>query len=242
MESVLFERASDMVEEVDRPLGRILLAEDDQLLAQFLTRILMAESYQVQCVSSGRSVLEHLDASFSVLLLDLNLPDLDGLGVLQQMRPQFPRLSVLVLTARGRADGLLPALDGGADDCLLKPFSYLELLARLRALLRRNTPTAAPQGSCADLVLHKERNAVTRGDRRIDLTPREFALLEFLLRTPDVPVSRAALLQAVWGETCEPSTNVVDVYMKYIRDKIDLPGLPKLVRTVRGTGYMVSAS
>ena len=108
--------------------------------------------------------------------------------------------------------------------------------------LRRSLPPLASISRCADLVLNRESTIVKRGDRRIELTQREFALLENLMRIPDVPVSRAHLLKEIWGATCDPSTNVVDVYMKYVRDKVDLPGLPKLVRTVRGTGYMVSAA
>lgn len=225
-----------------RCAGRILLAEDDQMLTRFLERILRAQGYEIEFACDGPSVLAKLRTDHHLLLLDLNLPQMDGLEVLQQLRPRFPRLPVLVLTARSRSDGLIPALDGGADDCLLKPFSYLELLARTRALLRRGLPLVESVSRCADLVLHREHTVVKRGDRRIDLTQREYALLEYLMRTPEIPVSRAILLREIWGALCEPSTNVVDVYMKYVRDKIDLPGLPKLVHTVRGTGYMIAAA
>ena len=236
------ERTSVPVRAGGLAAARILLAEDDQMLAQFLEQILTSEGYSVETVTTGPCVLAKLDASFDFLLLDLNLPDLDGLSVLRQLRPRFPRLSVLVVTGRTRSEGLLPALDNGADDCLLKPFSYLELLARIRVLQRRHTPAPESSTSCADLALNREQNTVRRGDRRIDLTQREFALLECLMRTPELPVSRAVLLKEVWGASSEPSANVIDVYMKYVRDKVDLPGLPKLVRTVRGTGYMVSAT
>lgn len=242
MDSSLCEHISAPTRAGTQCAGRILLAEDDEMLAQFLMRVLTGQGYQVECASTGPSVLARLDENVTLLLLDLNLPELDGLSILQQLRPRFPKLSVLVLTARSRSDGLLPALDNGADDCLLKPFSYLELLARIRALLRRNVPALESTSSCADLVLHREHGTVKRGDRRIELTQREFALLEYLMRTPEIPVSRAVLLKEIWGAACEPSTNVVDVYMKYVRDKVDLPGLTRLVRTVRGTGYMVCAS
>ncbi len=242
MDSPLREQASAPIAAEERHPSRILLAEDDEMLGQFLEQLLTAEGYRVEFAYDGPSVLGRVDGGLDLLLLDLNLPDLDGLSVLQELRPRFPRLSVLVLTARSRSDGLLPALDSGADDCLLKPFSYLELLARIRVLLRRHAPIAGSTSCCADLVLDRKHASVKRGDRRIELTGREFSLLEYLMRTPELPVSRAVLLREVWGAAPEPSTNVVDVYMKYVRDKVDQPGLPRLVRTVRGTGYMVSAA
>lgn len=220
---------------------RILLAEDDEMLTKFLEGLLSAEGYVVDCVSTGPAVLAQLDPGTQLLVLDLNLPGLDGLSVLHRLRPLFPKLSIIVLTARGREDGLLPALNSGADDCLLKPFSYVELLARIRVLLRRSGFRIESAARCADLLLNREHKVVMRGDRRIELTPKEFKLLEFLMRTPDVPVSRDVLLKEVWDAPGHSSTNVVDVYMKYVRDKVDVPGCSKLVRTVRGSGYMLSA-
>ncbi len=236
------EQAAAPVQAKQSRTNRILLAEDDQMLSEFLLNLLVGEGYEVEIACNGPSVLAKVDDDLNLLLLDLNLPELDGLSVLHQLRPRFAQLSILVLTARNRSEGLLPALDNGADDCLLKPFSYLELLARIRVLLRRHAPVLESTSQCADLVLHRKHVSVKRGARRIDLTQREFALLEYLMRTPEIPVSRATLLKELWGTACEPSTNVVDVYMKYVRDKVDLPGLPRLVRTVRGTGYMVSAT
>jgi DNA-binding response OmpR family regulator len=222
---------------------KVLIAEDDEMLARFLERLLSAEGYAVEHVNDGASVLSQLRPELDLLLLDLNLPGLDGLSVLRALRQQSGRLPVLVLTARDRTEGLLAALDGGADDCLTKPFSYLELLARMRALLRRSAPAPENLTCCADLALYREQALVTRAGRRLDLTPREYKLLEYLMRTPEVPVARSVLLKEVWGAPAgEPSTNVVDVYMKYLRDKVDLPGLQKVVRTVRGTGYMISAA
>ena len=220
--------------------GRILVAEDDEMLARFLGRVLCAEGFEVDCAADGVEALERLRSPLDLVLLDLNLPKLDGIGVLHQLRAEFPKLPVLVLTARNRSNGTLLALNSGADDCLTKPFSYVELLARVRALLRRSTDSVGNTSRCGDLVLQREQMQVVRAGQKIELSPREYKLLEFLMRMPGVPIARAVLMQEVWGSAIEPSTNVVDVYMKYVRDKVDLPGLPKLIRTVRGTGYMVS--
>ncbi len=214
------------------------------MLSQFLQRMLQGEGFDVECASDGQAALRAAGANdVDLLVLDLNLPLLDGIGVLSGLRPRFPKLPILVLTARGRAESTVPALENGADDCLQKPFSYTELLARIRALLRRSGGAPGNSSQCADLVLDREKITVMRGEHRIDLTQREYSLLEYLMRTPQLPVSRAVLLQEVWGTaTADTATNVVDVYMKYVRDKVDLPGLPKLIRTVRGIGYAVSES
>lgn len=213
------------------------------MLSQFLDRMLRVEGFAVECVFDGEAALRAVRRDVDLLMLDLNLPLIDGMGVLSQLRPRFPKLPVLVLTARGRAESTVQALESGADDCLQKPFSYAELLARIRALLRRSGCAPHNTSQCADLLLDREKLSVKRGDRRIDLTQREYSLLEYLMRTPGTPVSRVVLLQEIWGAAAaDTSTNVVDVYMKYVRDKVDLPGLPKLIRTVRGTGYAVSES
>ena len=222
------------------PAERILVVEDDEVLSRFLHRLLGAEGFAVEIVHTGADALSYLKPDISLLMLDLNLPGLDGIAVLQELRPRFPKLPILVLTGRSRAESTVLALENGADDCLTKPFSYLELLARVRALLRRNTGVIPKASQCGDLLLQRQELRVTRADQRIDLTSREYALLEFLMRTPGVPVARSVLLREVWGAEYDPSTNVVDVYMKYVRDKVDLPDRPKLIRTVRGVGYMVS--
>lgn len=210
------------------------------MLAKFLHRLLKANRYQIDQVRDGVEVLERVRAGTDLLLLDLNLPSIDGIEILRQLRQEFPRLPVLVLTARTRDDGTLLALESGADDCLTKPFSHVELLARMKALLRRTKEPKVNVTQCADLFLCREQMKVTRGDRKISLSQREFALLEYLMRTPRAPVPRAVLLEKIWGSGCEPSTNIVDVYMKYVRDKVDMTGLPKLIHTIRGVGYMVS--
>jgi DNA-binding response OmpR family regulator len=223
-----------------RNAGRILLVEDDEMISRFLSRMLAGDGFEVEVVHDGRSALERVQARVDLMILDLRLPVMDGIELLREVRPRLPNLPVLVLTGRSRAESIVSVLEAGADDCVNKPFSYEELLARIRALLRRSMDIPQRFSQCGDLVLDREAVSVVRGDRRIELSPREFRVLEYLMRTPRVPVSRTLLLTEVWGAACEPSTNVADVYLKYLRDKIDSPGLPKLIRTVRGTGYMVS--
>ncbi len=240
------EDASEQVEKFrqsatpDAELARVLVVEDDEILSRFLHRLLRAEGFGVEVAYDGASALEKLRPAVDLLILDLNLPLVDGIEVLRRLRANFPELPVLVLTARNRTDSTVLALESGADDCLVKPFSCAELLARMRALLRRRQNKPSQSSQCADLVVHRDQLRVTRNGQRVDLTPREYSLLEYLMRTPGVPVSRLVLLQEIWGTATESGTNVVDVYMKYIRDKVDLPSMAKLIRTVRGVGYAVS--
>jgi two-component system OmpR family response regulator len=179
---------------------------------------------------------------YDLLVLDLNLPNLDGLSLLKQIRPIQPRLPVLVLTARSKVEDRVEALKAGADDCLTKPFSLAEFLARVHALLRRNSGQVPNYSSVGDLTLSRDERRVERNGRTIELTPREYDILDVLLRNAGRPVSRAALLEEVWNMSAESSTNIVDVYMKYVRDKIDLPGEPRLTHTVRGFGYVLRVS
>lgn len=190
-------------------------------------------------VHDGEEALSMLqnERRFDLLILDLNLPKLDGISLLQRVRPAQPRLPMLVLTARNRVEDKVTALQSGADDCLTKPFSFVELVARVRALMRRNSGLIPNSSKVGDLTLHREERRVERNGRRIELTPREFAILEFMMRNPGRPVSRATLLEEVWNMPSDPATNIVDVYMKYVRDKVDLPGEPKLTHTIRGVGY-----
>jgi DNA-binding response OmpR family regulator len=177
---------------------------------------------------------------YDLLVLDLNLPAMDGMAVLKVVRLSHPRLPILVLTARNRTEDLVSALEQGADDCLIKPFSLQELLARVRSLIRRSSTSAASSSRIDNLSVNREDHSVLRGDRRVDLTLREFALLEYLMKNVGKAVSRATLMQEVWNIPFDPTTNIVDVYMKYLRDKIDLAGEAKLIRTVRGVGYVMS--
>lgn len=218
---------------------RIFIAEDDGPLADFLRLELEGQRFSVDLFQDGEEALNALTGNchYDLLILDLNLPRLDGIRLIQKVRPALPRVPMLVLTARSRIEDKVQALQSGADDCLTKPFSLAELLARVRALLRRNTGVIPNVSTVADLTLYRAERRVERGGRRIDLTPREFALLEMLMRTPGHPVSRTMLLQEVWNMSSEASTNIVDVYMKYVRDKVDLAGERKLTQTIRGFGY-----
>jgi DNA-binding response OmpR family regulator len=219
---------------------RILIVEDDVSLAGFLSGELEAQGFVVEQVHDGEEALRILEAKrlFDLVMLDLNLPKLDGISLIQRLRPLQPRLPVLVLTARSRVEDKVKALESGADDCLTKPFSLIELLARVQALLRRNSGVVPNCSTIGDLTMYRDQRRVERNGRRIELTPREFAILDVMMRNVGRPVSRATLLEEVWNlAPSESATNIVDVYMKYVRDKIDLPGEPRLTHTVRGVGY-----
>jgi DNA-binding response OmpR family regulator len=217
----------------------ILVVEDDIALANFLVNELQVAGFAVDSVHDGEQALTTLqdERRYDLVILDLDLPKLDGIGLLRRVKPAQPRLRKLVLTARTRIEDKVKALDSGADDCLTKPFSLSELFARINALLRRDSGVIPNYSQVGDLTLLREERRVERNGRRIDLTPREFAILELMMRNAGRPVSRATLLEQVWNMPPDPSTNIVDVYMKYVRDKVDLPGEQKLTHTIRGVGY-----
>jgi len=208
-------------------------------LANFLSRELRAGSFSVDMVSDVETALNALqdERRHDLLILELNLPKMDGMSLLQRVRPAKPRLPMMVLTARSRIEDKVKAFQSGADDFLAKPFSIMELLARVHALLRRHSGLIPNTSRVGELILHREERRVERNGRRIELTPREFAILEFMMRNPGRPVSRATLSEEVWNMPHDPSTNIVDVYMKYVRDKVDRPGESKLTHTIRGVGY-----
>lgn len=222
---------------------RILIVDDDESLAGFLSEELRSQGFFIELLADGASAVALLAQKhrFDLLILDLNLPKLDGIDVIRQIRPSQPKLPVLVLTARSRVEERVQALETGADDCLTKPFSLSELQARVNALLRRNSGLIPNCSIVGDLALYRDEHRVERNGRRIDLTPREFSILEVLMRNPGRPVSRASLLEEVWNMSPESATNIVDVYVKYVRDKIDLPGEARLTHTVRGFGYELRA-
>ncbi len=217
----------------------ILIVDEDASLANFLSQELQAESFAVEVLHDGEAAVRALeeDGRYDLVILDLSLPKLDGMSLIRRVRPEKPRLPMLVLTARSRVEDKVQAFQSGADDFLTKPFSFAELQARVQALLRRHTGMIPNVSEVGDLKLYREERRVERNGRRIDLTPREYSILEYMLRHVGHPVSRVTLFEKVWNMPHQPSTNIVDVYMKYVRDKVDGPGERKLTHTVRGFGY-----
>ena len=220
---------------------KILIVDDDIALGKFLSREFKRRYFDVTVRHDGEAACADLQKStHDLLILDLNLPKMDGITVMKQVRLSRRRLPILVLTARNRIEDVVEALEQGADDCLVKPFSYQELLARVRVMLRRESPPAVSSSNAGDLTINREEHRVLRGERRIDLTVREFDLLEYLMNNAGKAVSRKRLMEDVWNIPYDSTTNIVDVYMKYLRDKIDHEGEVKLIRTVRGVGYVLS--
>jgi DNA-binding response OmpR family regulator len=219
---------------------RVLLVEDDKSVASFVQKGLDAEHYAVDLAADGdeaQFMVEQFD--YDLLILDLNLPRLDGLEVLKRARAAKSSLPVLVLTARSRVEDRVKGLDLGADDYLTKPFAFSELSARIRALLRRGQRPAEVVLRVADLEMHRVERVVTRAGRRIELTPKEFALLEYLLRNAGRCVTRAMIIEHVWNLSFDTMTNVVDVYINYLRKKVDEGFDRNLIHTVRGAGYQL---
>jgi heavy metal response regulator len=220
----------------------ILLVEDEKKVASFIQRGLEAERYVVDTVYDGEAGLARIfGGDYDLLILDVMLPKRDGLSVLREVRQRKLATPVLVLTARDTVADKVTGLDCGADDYLTKPFAFEELLARVRALLRRGTPVPASVLTFVDLQLDLVTRQVTRAGKRIDLTAKEFALLEFFLRQPGRVLSRSLIAQHVWGVDFDTFTNVIDVYVNYLRKKIDVDFGPKLLHTVRGAGYVLKA-
>jgi len=217
---------------------RVLVVEDDVPLATFVRKGLEAEHYAVDVANDGEQARRMaLESEYDVLVLDLNLPRLDGLEVLRSVRLKKLSLPVLVLTARSRIEDRVRCLDSGADDCLIKPFSFTELSARVRALLRRGPRTVETVLHVADLELDRVERKVKRAGKNIELTSKEFALLEYLLRNAGRRVTRNMIVEHVWNLSFDTSTNIVDVYINYLRKKVDDGFSPRLIHTVRGVGY-----
>jgi len=217
---------------------RILVVEDDKAVASFVKRGLESEQYAVDVAGDGEEALALFEAaSFDLIILDLVLPKIDGLDVLKQIRNRRPSPPVLILSGRARVEDRVKGLDLGADDYLTKPFSFSELSARVRALLRRNPSSFDIVLRVQDLELDRAERVVRRAGRRIDLTPREFALLEYLMRNTGRSVTRAMIIEHIWNFSFDTMTNVVDVYINYLRKKIDQGFEHKLIHTARNVGY-----
>ena len=218
---------------------RVLVVEDEAKMASFIKRGLEEEGSVVDVAADGQDGLFRAStSSYDLIILDISLPLLDGLEVcrLRQERVATP---ILLLTARDSVEMKVRGLDSGADDYLTKPFSFAELLARIRALRRRDRSEVSMKLQIADLVLDPLTRRVSRAGQQIELTSREFALLECFLRHPDQVLSRTVLAEKVWDESFDSFTNVIDVYVNYLRNKIDRNFSPKLIHTVRGAGYVL---
>ena len=219
---------------------RILIVEDEEHLARLVAEVLGREGYAAEVAGDGRAALARaLVEPFDLLVVDWMLPDLDGVQVVKRLRAADVGVPVLMLTARSQVEDRVEGLDAGADDYLSKPFAFPELLARVRALARRPPETGGEDTAltAGDIVLDPGRHEVRRAGERIDLTAKEFALLATLMQRPGQVFTRSVLLDTVWGGTTGAYTNAVDLYVHYLRKKLDREGEPSRVRTVHGAGY-----
>jgi DNA-binding response OmpR family regulator len=219
---------------------RILIIEDEEKIARFVERGLKEEAFETVIALRGDEGFElALTEAFDLIVLDVKLPGMDGFAVARELRKKGSQAKIIMLSARDAVEDKVLGLDSGADDYLTKPFSFDELLARVRALLRRGE-SAAPELHVADLTLDQRRRRVTRGGKEIGLSNREYALLEYLMLNADSIVSRARIAEHVWGIDFDTFTNTIDVYIRYLREKIDVGSDTKLIHTVRGRGYCLS--
>src|SRR5580693_2655941 len=221
---------------------RLLLVEDDARIARFVTKGLEEQSYAVDVVANGNDAVYQVDINdYDVVILDVMIPGLDGFATCRAMRAAGKRMPILMLTARDGVDDRIVGLDSGADDYLTKPFEFGELLARLRALLRRPSELRPSQIIVGDLTIDTGSQSVSRGSRSIVLTTKEYALLEFLARNAGRVVGRAEIAEHVWDETFDPFSNLIEVYVNRVRRKIDADSTKPLLQTRRGAGYLLSS-
>ncbi len=219
---------------------RILVVEDEKKTASFIRKALQAESFAVDVCHNGDDALAAASTTpFDVVVLDIMLPGRDGLSVLRQLRTRKVSTPVLLLSARGEVNERVEGLNAGADDYLPKPFELTELVARVRALTRRGGENKSTLLRVADLTLDTLTHKAQRGGATIELTAREYRLLEFLMGSADRPCGRMMILEKVWDYDFDPGTNLVDVYIRRLREKIDANFQPKLLQTIRGSGYML---
>jgi len=220
---------------------RVLLVEDDDRVASFVRRGLVQEGFSVDLSRDGSDAFHQvLHESYDVMVLDILIPFMDGFEVLGQIRRQGCRVPVLILSAKDGVEDRIRGLNEGADDYLVKPFSFDELTARIRALLRRRSDVEQSVVRVGDLEMDLAARKVTRSGERINLTPKEFSLLEYLVRHRDTVVTRTMIAEHVWDQHFDSFTNVIDVYIRYLRSKIDDAFTTKLIHTVRGVGYVLS--
>ena len=220
---------------------RLLVVEDEKRISEWLARGMESAGYAVDVAGDGSTAIELVHATnYDMIILDLGLPDMDGLKVLEKIRNRKASPPVLILSARGAVDDRVRGLETGADDYLVKPFAFVELLARVRVLLRRGQPTPEKL-QVGDLQLDCIRRRVTRAGTSIELAPKEFSILEYMMRNRGRPLSRTMIVEHVWDMDYDGLTNIVDVYIRHLRSKIDDTFPVKLIQTVRGIGYMLDA-
>jgi heavy metal response regulator len=223
-------------------LMRLLVVEDEKKVASFIKKGLEEEGYAVDLALDGEEGLRMaLDRLHDLIILDISLPQMDGLQVLKKLRQQKVNTPVLLLTVRATIEDKVLGLDSGADDYLTKPFDFQELVARVRALLRRRAEAEPALLQVADLTLDPAQRIVSRGGEKIDLTSKEIALLEYFMRNPGRVLTRTMMIEHVWNYDFDTMTNIIDVYVNYLRKKIDSGRKPKLIHTVRGVGYVLKA-
>lgn len=221
---------------------RVLVVEDEPQIADFIARGLSENGYSVDIAHDGEEAIQWPTiAEFDVIVLDVMLPLVDGISVCLTLRERGVRTPILMLTARDAVEDRVAGLDSGADDYLVKPFAFAELLARVRALIRREPVLRGNVLQVADLTVDTVTRQVSRAGVGVDLTAKEFALLEYLMRHPNQVLSRTVIAEHVWNYDFDNATNVIDVHVKNLRKKIDGAGGPKLIQTVRGAGYRISA-